>query len=143
MKTCPACNIPKELSEFRPNKTKKDGLQGYCKLCDKEKQTEWYQNNSTKCKEKALARNRSNRLENRNYVIEYLKSHPCINCGEADIVVLEFDHIRDKKCGVAQLISTSTLKLLKEEIKKCQVLCANCHALKTRNAGVAKLANTH
>lgn len=131
MKTCPACNTPKELSEFRPNKTKKDGLQGYCITCDKKKQTQWYQNNSEKYKKKTLARNRSNRLENRKYVIEYLKSHPCISCGETDIVVLEFDHTRDKKCNVSKLIAASTLKLVKEEIEKCQVLCANCHKRKT------------
>lgn len=131
MKTCFKCKIPKSLNEFRTNKSKKDGYQHYCIECDKEFQAQWYQNNKEKCLTKAKTSNLKYRSENREYVIKYLKEHSCINCGEKDIVVLEFDHLRDKKCNVARLISSSTLHNVIKEINKCQVLCANCHKRKT------------
>lgn len=131
MKTCPGCNTSKSLSEFRENKSKKDGVQGYCILCDKQKQAIWYQKNKEKCVAKAHTRNKENREENRQYIIEHLKQNPCVVCGEKDIVVLEFDHLRDKKCNVSKLVGGYSLELVKEEVSKCQVLCANCHKRKT------------
>lgn len=72
---------------------------------------------------------------NRQHVSEYLKSHPCIVCGEQDIVVLEFDH-RDpaqKECNIAEAVNHRcfSLKRLVQEMEKCDVLCANCHRRKT------------
>jgi 5-methylcytosine-specific restriction endonuclease McrA len=65
----------------------------------------------------------------------YLASHPCVVCGEPDIVVLEFDHLHDKTANISDLIHQNVpLKRLIEEIEKCQVLCANCHRKKTANS---------
>ena len=66
------------------------------------------------------------------YVIDYLMMHPCVDCGETDLIVLEFDHQRDKKYNIAKLITNNcSLKRLVLEIDKCQVRCANCHRRKT------------
>ena len=51
------------------------------------------------------------------------ESHPCVDCGETDIVVLEFDHLRDKTASnVSYLISTNEIRRIKEEIEKCEVV---------------------
>ena len=51
-----------------------------------------------------------------------------VSCGEPDIVVLEFDHQRDKLLDVSTLSREGySLDKLKQEIAKCEVVCANCH----------------
>jgi hypothetical protein len=68
------------------------------------------------------------------FIWEYLKSHPCENCGENDPIVLEFDHIKhtEKEYDICAIMCNSTnMKILIEEIKKCQVLCSYCHKRKT------------
>ena len=71
-----------------------------------------------------------NRINNRKRIIEFLKKHPCVDCGETELVVLEFDHVRDKKYTISQILF-STWKLVKSEMDKCEVRCANCHRRKT------------
>lgn len=65
---------------------------------------------------------------------DYLLRHPCVDCGTADVRVLDFDH----RVGVEK--SAEVMKLAKaayswervsEEIAKCDVRCRNCHAIVT------------
>jgi hypothetical protein len=70
---------------------------------------------------------------NRDYVLLYLRLHPCVDCEESDPVVLEFDHVSGTKLGhVTKLMyQKKKLEVLAAEIAKCQVRCANCHRRKT------------
>ena len=62
------------------------------------------------------------------FVFEYLKAHPCVDCGESDPVVLHFDHVRGvKMMTISAAITRGTLAALFQEIDKCEVRCANCH----------------
>lgn len=66
-------------------------------------------------------------------VMKYLATHPCIDCGETNRIVLEFDHVRGDKF---MAISTMIVKRypwedILIEIGKCDVRCANCHTIKT------------
>ena len=66
------------------------------------------------------------------HVIDYLNEHPCVDCGEADPLALTFDHLRDKKYSISTMLSNAYgWELIKEEISKCEVRCANCHNKKT------------
>lgn len=67
------------------------------------------------------------------FLLAYLASHPCVDCGEADIVVLDFDHVRGVKVmGIADLVAgVYSFAALKAEVAKCDVRCANCHRRKT------------
>lgn len=73
------------------------------------------------------------RQRNRSFVIDYLREHPCMDCGETDGVVLEFDHVRGEKfMGISPMIwARKTIEALTEEIAKCDVVCANCHRRRT------------
>ena len=68
------------------------------------------------------------RSSSREYVLDYLKSHPCIDCGEKDPVVLDFDHVRGVKVSeVSRLCRAGKMNSMKREIEKCDVRCRNCH----------------
>lgn len=99
---------------------------------DKQKQAKYakkhYEVNKEKMIQKAKDNNKRSRDRNRQYVLEYLENHPCVDCGEKDPIVLEFDHVRDKLFDVSDIKrSAYSLKTIEEEIKKCEVRCANCH----------------
>lgn len=79
-----------------------------------------------KSKEFAITRNR-------NFVREYLKGHPCVDCGNDNLVVLDFDHVREEKlANISKMVSTGrSLSSLLREIEKCEVRCSNCHRIVT------------
>ncbi|MEO7839280.1 MAG: hypothetical protein ABIU06_08020 [Anaerolineales bacterium] len=64
----------------------------------------------------------------RDFVYNYLLTHPCETCGESDIRVLEFHHTGDKDMAVGAMVSMGySVQRIQQEIDRCQVLCANCH----------------
>ena len=71
------------------------------------------------------------RHRSRSHLMAYLLKHPCALCGEADPVVLDFDHLRDKVWEVTNLARYGGWSRLLAEIEKCRVLCANCHRRQT------------
>lgn len=98
-----------------------------CKSCNKEYQQKWYSENQKEQIARVAQGTKKYRDLNREFVIDYLEKNPCVSCGEDDIVVLEFDHLRDKKFSIGRMIHIATsTDALKDEIDKCEVLCANC-----------------
>jgi len=65
------------------------------------------------------------------YLIQFFAAHPCVDCGETDPVVLEFDHLRDKAFAIGPALSQKNWNSILEEIEKCEVVCANCHRRRT------------
>lgn len=70
-------------------------------------------------------------------VLAYLAAHPCVDCGESDPVVLEFDHVRGVKefnisCAVQCGYGMHRINL---EIAKCEIRCCNCHRRVTAKRG--------
>lgn len=132
MKKCPKCNVDKDESMFHKDKSQKSGLCCYCKECSCKKESNRYSEDVINQREYRKALNIKNNDLKRSYVFNYLAEHPCIDCGESDPIVLEFDHILGKKAGtISNMITNNGLEKIKEEIKKCVVRCANCHRRKT------------
>lgn len=132
MKKCSKCKEEKSLSEFGKNKRKSDGLQTYCKTCKKEVDKKYYAKNSETQKSQIKKARRNRKYETTLKVIEYFKENPCAHCGEDNPIVLEFDHLADKEHNVSNMINDGlSWDKVKLEIDKCQVLCANCHRIKT------------
>ncbi len=88
-----------------------------------------YRNNKEVYKGRAKEFGKKSRKRNSKWVFDYLSSHPCVDCGEPDVIVLEFDHVKDfKKDNISDLVSNGySLKTIQAEIEKCEVRCANCH----------------
>lgn len=64
-------------------------------------------------------------------------SRGCMDCGyDSNGVALQFDHMGNKKANVSNLIrSDYAWSTILEEINKCQIVCANCHAVRTKSRG--------
>lgn len=124
IKTCRVCGVDKDVNDFYTFKDtrNKNGkgiyLKHLCKVCDKK--------NGIKQKEKSRKRKRK-------FVWNFKKNNPCVDCGQKNPVVLQFDHVDEKKEKNISLLSQGghSMKALKEEIEKCEIRCANCHFIKT------------
>ena len=134
-KFCPKCETDKPIEEFPINKSRKDGRGRVCKGC----QNEYTRNHYRKNKKQYLERNRRRTKEAKEYIIEYKKRSKCKKCPEDRWWVLDFHHVDEKKEEVVNLISHG-IEMVKKEIEKCEVLCANCHRdlhFQERHASVA------
>lgn len=96
----------------------------------------WYHRNKEK-----LRPSRTKRRHDYRDWVRSLKDKPCADCGGIfPPVCMDFDHIKDVKYkGIARLALYSKQKTL-EEISKCELVCANCHRVRTekrkQNAGI-------
>lgn len=129
---CPKIN-PQPISNFNKRAKSPDGLQIYCKTCNSDKLKAHYKSQPERYKEKNVRRKKTNR----EFLIAYLREHSCVDCGESDVIVLDFDHVRGTKRKEVTVLVTdgASIRTLKEEIDKCDVVCANCHRRRTAKRG--------
>jgi hypothetical protein len=128
-KRCCTCGRYVPLTEFNKRRASLDGLQSRCRSCFRE----WYERN----REMQIRRTRANadlaRKEIHRRLGEWFDEHPCVDCGEADVRVLEFDH-RDpatKSIAIGRAVMNWSWTRIVTEIAKCDVRCANCHRRRT------------
>lgn len=88
----------------------------------------WYQKN----KEKSDEATRARKLANKRWLDEQKKS-PCLDCAGAFHTSAMHFHHRDpatKEMGLAKAVLTRGRAFLSAEIAKCDLICANCHAVR-------------
>lgn len=92
-----------------------------------------YKKNKSKFIKRSRLHKRKSRAIAREFIQSYLINHPCVDCGENDPIVLEFDHIKGNKLFNLGAVSSGGYGIIKikEEIDKCEIRCANCHRRKT------------
>jgi len=122
------------LEEFNWQNKSKNIKQRYCRDCKKAYQRKYYQENKEAYLSKVLETRKPRIAANAKYARDILKSG-CIDCGFKDLRALEFDHIKDGKIdGVMTLVwNGASLDAIKKEIEKCEVVCRNCHSIRTIN----------
>lgn len=104
-----------------------------CKSCNREYQSKWFNSNRNTQRKRVRDNTVKYIVRNQQYVINYLNTHPCVDCGQTNILVLDFDHTNnDKYKNIADMIRDAhSLQTLIKEINKCEVVCANCHRIRT------------
>jgi hypothetical protein len=129
MKKCSMCKIEKPLVEFEKDNRRKDGLQTSCKNCKRSASNKYYLANKDLVRKKAAA----HRAETCEIINKIKESSSCKDCGvNYPYYVMHFDHIADdKEFNVSWGIMNRSREAVLEEIKKCELVCANCHAVRT------------
>lgn len=137
MKKCLKCGLAKPLEEFYKRKTGQRAGEYYekCIECYKSRGRDYYHKNRER--QLQLAKNRKQKYteERKEYLAE-IKNKPCMDCGKIyPPWVMDFDH-RDAKLKIGSVSYLAFRKMLKfdkirEEIEKCDLVCANCHRERT------------
>ncbi len=131
IRTCTRCGEVKEVEQFN-FKIRSRGLRSsHCRSCSSRYVKAHYENNKQYYLDKAYKRNFRIRQEFRSYIWTYLSSHPCVDCGESDPIVLEFDHVKEKSFTISSAGRNKKLADIIKEIEQCEIRCANCHRRKT------------
>jgi hypothetical protein len=127
------------LAEFYPQPAGKFGRTSACRGCESERGKKSYGGNKEKHRAVCERWRKDNlasinqRMRGRRDRLDELKSKPCADCGGTfPPYVMDFDH-RDpsqKSFTISKRFANRWERLL-EEIAKCDVVCANCHRVRT------------
>lgn len=128
MKKCSRCRVEKELAEFHLKNADKQRYQSHCKECQRRYIRQHYLANVRYYIKKARKSTRKYKQE-----LDALKEQPCADCGISyPHYVMDYDHVRGEKVGnVSVMRNSGQRKLALAEIKKCELVCANCHRIRT------------
>ena len=131
-RTCVRCATERPLSEFPLRRRGSATRQPYCRACKATYQSDWYRRNRRRHIRKVGEHNRRRRRRNK-AIVEQAKSVACADCKmRYPPCVMDFDHVRGSKVGnVSEMLGSATVAALMTEIAKCDVVCANCHRLRT------------
>ncbi len=93
-----------------------------------------YEKNKAAYMARAKVWDKATKLKVLAWVLDYLLQHPCLDCGERDPIVLEFDHREgsEKSFNVSEgCTGRFSLARVIDEVAKCDVRCTNCHRRRT------------
>ncbi len=128
MKICSKCGLLKEDSEYSWS-IRNIKKHSSCNPCRNLERMDYYERNKDKELAYKWERQLIKREEARQFVDDYKRSHPCIDCGVTDPESLTFDHVRGvKKSTIANMVNLGySIEAIQEEIDKCEVRCWTCH----------------
>lgn len=131
-KTCACCGRTRPTRDFPLRRKDSTARYGHCRDCKAAYQRQWYQRNRER-HIRAVNELRQRRRSTNRQIINSAKERPCADCGKNyPPYVLDFDHVRGTKLGnVSEMVSAATTAALLAEIAKCDVVCANCHRVRT------------
>ncbi|HET7738145.1 MAG TPA: hypothetical protein VFK32_06180 [Tepidiformaceae bacterium] len=127
MKTrwCKRCEQTLPLSAFNRYK---DGHQWWCRECFRE----YFKKRGDLHRTQSRAAKRARKQRAQAYIVDALRSNACTDCGDADLFVLEFDHVGRKAHCIAHMVDEGfPLEAIAAEIAGCEVVCCNCHRRRT------------
>lgn len=131
MKQCTKCLKTLSTASFSWKNKAKKILSPVCKSCQKIYRDNHYLSKRESYIKKAKTWRETEKIRFYNW----LQKKSCVDCGNNDFRVLEFDHLEDKDYTIATKIGTVKLETLLLEINKCDIVCANCHRIRTAERG--------
>ncbi len=131
MKKCSWCSAEKQEEDFAFRNKSKGTRRAQCRECIKE----WDRKHWVEGKKKETSKEHRQAIlsRNRDFIWSVLTSNVCVDCGNNNPLVLEFDHLRDKTADVCSQMRDWSVEKLQAEIDKCEIVCANCHRIRTSN----------
>jgi|SRR5882757_216449 len=95
-----------------------------------------YEDNKDVYKQRAKA-HKVKMVEQAQMYVRGLKSNPCTDCGGLfHPVAMDFDHLGDKERNIADMVRDGSLIAnIDKEVAKCELVCSNCHRLRTAKRG--------
>lgn len=129
-KRCSTCRSRLPLEAFALSRRARDGRQARCRACWRS----WYAEHREERIALVDRRRAEVRAAHQERLIEHLLANPCVDCGETDLRVLDFDH-EDPAGKVADVARLASMNIawarIAAEIAMCSVRCANCHRRRT------------
>ena len=131
MLKCSRCGELKPVDDFAWRRKRRGQRDSHCRPCRSAYGKEHYAANRQRYIDQAQLVKQRVRLERTVLLLAFFRTHPCLDCGETDPVVLEFDHIGEKRFNVGEALLSRIWQAVVEEIEQCEVVCANCHRRRT------------
>ena len=135
MRKCGRCGQVKSASDFSWHRKARNQRDSYCRICRAAYKREHYLAHRERYVENAVRRKRTLIAERVAYLVAFLRDHPCVDCGEPDTLVLEFDHIGHKRFSISAGLRGRNWQSVLDEMTRCDVVCANCHRRRTARRG--------
>lgn len=141
-KVCVSCKTLKTIDHYASRGNEK--LHNTCKQCQAEYGRKHYQANKAIYNDRARKNEEALIKRNQDFIRAYKENKPCTDCGKQyPYYVMDFDHLdpTKKEKNVGRLTARSfSLEKIQKEIDKCELVCSNCHRIRTHNRRVALVA---
>jgi hypothetical protein len=135
LRRCGRCGESRPIAEFAWRRKARGQRDNYCASCRAQYKQQHYAANRSRYIAQAQARKRAVVAERTAFLIEFFRTHVCVDCGEDGPLVLEFDHRSDKLFNISKGLRDRNWATVLDEIAKCDVVCANCHRRRTARRG--------
>lgn len=138
--TCNRCRVAKPQEQFAISPSTQK-ITGVCQECWDKHYAHLAKSVEHHKSKKRLEDRKSRRKQidrNRVYLRSILENAQCMECGNDNWLVLELDHRnpQDKHDAVTRMVNDGTsLDRIKQEVLKCDIVCANCHTIRTAKRG--------
>lgn len=126
MKICSVCFLERDEGEFYPRQSR-------CKTCHNEYTRQHYIDNKRQYLDKAKKARDKIRAR-----VREIKSRPCQDCGKSyPYYVMDFDHRENKEFNISEVQTRYSWSTIEKEIAKCDIVCANCHRIRSHERYVS------
>lgn len=129
MRRCYKCKEEKQLTDFTKNRSKKDGYSNVCKPCNNENVLAYYRRNGKNYQSKVKDHAKAKRYDSVDKMNKLKEATGCVYCDERSAISLDYHHIdpNTKTYEISYLVACKSWSKIPEELKKCELVCTNCH----------------